>query len=176
MRQLLTSIVFAATLATGIFAAMITTVYAQEDAADSEKPKFLAIQHAQSGKITKINETIYSLELNDVSQKTILFSDRPDRIVTTISTLDFIGNWDVGEDSFAADPPNAVLVVGDIEQQDVAVVELSDPKYDSNTNMLEYAINIDSIDSIESIQLPDNFGQSTLIIDPINNGGPWTGT
>jgi len=43
--------------------------------------------------ISEINETAYSLELNDVSDKTILFSDRPDRIVKTTSTLDFIGNW-----------------------------------------------------------------------------------
>ena len=45
-------------------------------------PKFFAIQHAQSGSIVQIfDKMAYSLKLNDVSDKTILFSDRPDRIV-----------------------------------------------------------------------------------------------
>ena len=74
-------------------------------------PKFFAIQHANSGSLSAINETSYLLELNDVSDKTILFSDRPDRIVKSISTSDFIGNWSTGEDSFAIDAPNSVLVV-----------------------------------------------------------------
>ena len=59
-------------------------------------PKFFAIQHAQSGSISEINVTTYSLELNDVSEKTILFSDRPDRIVKSMSTSNFVGNWVCG--------------------------------------------------------------------------------
>ena len=90
-------------------------VYAQENT-ESEEPKFFAIQHAQSGSISKINETAYSLELNDVSDKTILFSDRPDRIVKLISTSDFVGEWSTGEDNFGVDVPNAVLVVDEQEE------------------------------------------------------------
>ena len=78
-------------------------------------PKFFAIQHAQSGSISEINETAYSLELNDVSDKTILFSDRPDRIVMSVSTANYIGNWTAGVDSFAVDGPNAVLVVDEMK-------------------------------------------------------------
>ena len=104
------------------------SVYAQENMTDLKEPKFFAIQHANSGSLSEINETAYSLELNDVSDKTILFSDRPDRIVKSISTLDFIGNWSTGEDNFAVDPPNAVLVVDEQEgKQDVAIVELFAP-------------------------------------------------
>ena len=69
----------------------IHSIYAQENTTNSEKPEYFAIQHAQSGSLSEINATAYSLELNDVSDKTILFSDRPDRIVTSISTADFIG-------------------------------------------------------------------------------------
>ena len=35
--------------------------------------KFLSIQNAQSGSISPINDTAYLLELNNVSDKTILF-------------------------------------------------------------------------------------------------------
>ena len=71
-----------------VLTSLAMPVYAQEDGntTDPDMPKFFAIQHAQSGSISEINETTYSLELYDVSDKTILFSDRPNRIVTSLST------------------------------------------------------------------------------------------
>ena len=69
--------------------------------------RFLMIQEAQSGSVSELNATTSTLELNDVSDKTILFSDRPERIVSSVNTTDFIGNWSTGPDSFAIDPPNA---------------------------------------------------------------------
>ncbi|MGD1838431.1 MAG: hypothetical protein ACPKPY_10295 [Nitrososphaeraceae archaeon] len=136
----------------------------------AEEPKFFAIQHANSGSISEINETAYSLELNDVSDKTILFAERPDRIVTSISTSDFIGNWSVGEDSFAVNAPNAVLVVDEQEgKQDVAIVELFNPIYDSDKKALKYETIPNNANSID---LQDEFGQTTLLMDPAWNPGP----
>ena len=133
-------------------------------------PKFFAIQHAQSGSISKINETAYSLELNDVSDKTILFSDRPDRIVKSVSTVNFIGNWSTGEDSFAVDAPNAVLVVDEHEGiQEIAIIELFNPVYDQEKKELKYEVTPDNTTSIE---LPSEFGQSTLVTDLLNNYTP----
>ena len=146
-------------------ASFFGTGYGQEEENSTDHvSKFFAIQHAQSGSISEINETAYSLELNDVSDKTILFSDRPDRIVMSISTLDFIGNWSIGEDSFAIDPPNAVLIVDEIEgqQQDVAIVELFTPIYDSDKKALKY----EAIpDNATSIDLQSEFRQMTIVID-----------
>ena len=132
-------------------------------------PKFFAIQHAQSGSISEINETAYTLELNDISDKTILFSDRPDRIVKSTSTSDFIGNWSTGEDSFAVDPPNAVLVVDENEgKQNIAIVELFSPVYDSDKKTLKY----EAIpDNATSIDLPKEFGQTTIVIDLFSESG-----
>jgi hypothetical protein len=45
------------------------------------------IQRAQSGSISQINETAHTLELNNVSDSTILFSDRPNRIVDTVRPI-----------------------------------------------------------------------------------------
>lgn len=145
-----------------VVSSLTLTVYAQGNITATEEPKFLAIQHAQSGSISQINDTSYSLELNDVSDKTILFSDRPNRIVTPISTDNFVGNWSVGEDSFAVDLPNAVLVVDEIEGQDSAIIELFNPGYDADEKTIKYEITSDNATSIE---LPSEFGQSTLIID-----------
>jgi hypothetical protein len=142
---------------------------------------FLFIQHAQSGSVSEVNATTSTLELSDVSDKTIMFSDRPDRIVTSQSTSDFVGNWFQGEDSFAVDPPNAVLVLDDDEveqrQQDIAVIELYNPEYDSEANTLRYEISAENATATttttsSSIDLPSEFGQSTLVIDAGDGGGP----
>ena len=113
-----------------------TSVYAQENTTYSGNPKFFAIQHANSGSISEINKTFtraftnesnkiifasdisrtFTLELNNISNKTIISSNRPDRIVSSVRTLDFIGNWSTGKDSFTADPPNAVLIVDKLEK------------------------------------------------------------
>ena len=108
----------------------LNSIYAQENSTD-HIPKFFAIQHAQSGSISEINATAYTLELNFVSDKTILFSDRPDRIVKSVSTSDFIDNWSTGQNSFAFDAPNAVIVVNpDKDKQYTAILELFSPEYD----------------------------------------------
>ena len=69
---------------------------------------YLAIQTAQSGSISQINETTYTLGLNNISDSTIQFSDRPNRIVEAVSTADFVGSWTIGPNSFAVDEPNDV--------------------------------------------------------------------
>jgi hypothetical protein len=141
---------------------------------------FLFIQGAQSGSVTEVNATTSTLQLNNVSDKTILFSDRPDRIVASIDTTDFIGNWSTGPDSFAADPPNVALVVDDeVEQrQDLAVIELYNPVYDSEANTLKYDITAENAAAATTttsyIDLPDELGQSTLVIDDEQTGtGKW---
>ncbi|KAA2278710.1 hypothetical protein [Candidatus Nitrosocosmicus sp. SS] len=57
------------------------------------EPGFLFIQSAQSGSLFQINDTTYSVKLNNMADKTISFSDRSYRIVETIDTSEFIGNW-----------------------------------------------------------------------------------
>jgi len=47
----------------------------------------------------------------------MLFSDRPDRIVISVSTLDFIGNWSTRIDSYSADVSYAILVFDDAENK-----------------------------------------------------------
>ena len=47
-----------------------TNMAASSNQTADHVPKFFAIQHAQSGSISEINTTAYSLELNDVSDKT----------------------------------------------------------------------------------------------------------
>ena len=127
-------------------------------------PKFFSIKHSQSGSISEINTTTYTLELNDISDKTILFSDRPDRIVTSVSTSEFLSNWSVGEDNFAVDAPNAVLVFDKIKEkhQDSILVELFNPIYDVDKKKLIYEV---ILNNVTHVNLLSEFGQTTLVID-----------
>ena len=51
------------------------------------------------------------LTLNGVSLNSIIFADRPVRAAGHVLTSDFIKQWDVGNNSFAQDPPNATISV-----------------------------------------------------------------
>ena len=162
MKNILTLVTLLSALSILVAVNSLHSVYAQENMTNPNMIKFFAIQHAQSGSISEINATVYSLELNEVSDKTILFSDRPDRIVTSESTSDFIGNWSMGVDSFAVDAPNAVLVVDEQEgEQNVTIIELFNPVYDYDKKTLKYDIMLDDSTSVELLE----FGKSTLVID-----------
>jgi hypothetical protein len=77
-----------------------------------------------------------------LSPATLYFSDRPERVVGHLTTKQFIREWDLGENSFAADPPNAVISFvedGDDTPED-AIVVLQDPVLESDT--LTYTVTI----------------------------------
>jgi len=135
--------------------------------------EFLSIQNAKSGSLSQINATAYTLELNNVANKTIMFSDRPERIVETVSTSNFIGNWATGPNSFSEDEPNDASIVKDTQtgQLETAVIESSNPVYDTTSNTLTYTI---MAENGTSIALPEEFGQSILVVDP--GGQPGIGT
>ncbi len=152
----------------------MTAVFAQQGQTGTniESPQFLAIQHAQSGTISDINSTSYTLQLNDLAHKTILFSDRPNRIVATETTRDFVGNWTSGEDSFQVDPPNAALVVlTDDQEDDVFEIELFNPTYDEDEKVIRYDFSVLG-NATSSPDLPPNLGKSVLIIDSSESKWP----
>jgi hypothetical protein len=144
---------------------LTTTIEGQQNEADPNGPEFIAIQRAESGSISEINATNYLLELRGLFDKTILFSDRPDRIVVTQSMNDFVGNWTEGKDSFQLDPPNAALVtlVGDAEQ-DIFEVELFNPIYEKEHKTLSYDVTFLGNITINS-DLPKDLENTVLVID-----------
>ena len=67
------------------------------------------------------------------------------------------------------------MVLDDEEQrQDISVIELYNPEYDPGANTLKYDISgANESATITSIDLPSEFGQSTLLIDAENQQGPY---
>jgi hypothetical protein len=129
--------------------------------------EFMAIQHSKSGSISPVNATSYTLELDNIANKTILFSDRPERIEETISTTGFVSNWTAGPNSFESDVPNDALIVENTETGELgtAVIELFNPVYDTTANTLTYTI---MAENATTIGLPDEFGQTVLVIDNLS--------
>jgi hypothetical protein len=101
------------------------------------------------------------LTLRNVSPSTLYSSDRPERIVGHMTTDAFVENWRMGPNSFAEDPPNAVLsfVDFDAEAPSDAVVVLRDPQLALPD--LGYAIEV-----LEG-EMPASAGPCTLFIDPL---------
>lgn len=103
------------------------------------------------------------LVLKNVGESTLFFSDRPQRVVGHIHTSQLVSVWDDGENSFEADPPNAVLAFvgqGETIPSDV-VVEISDPIL-AGSDLSYAAIVLDGT-------LPASAGACTLFIDPFGN-------
>jgi len=102
-----------------------------------------------------------SVTFHGLAHATIFFSDRPQRVVGHLSSRKFVDQWGEGEDSFAEDPPNAVLSFledGDTVPEEVTMT-ISDPHLDGDT--LTYTVDI--LDGM----LPTSSGPCSLFIDPV---------
>jgi len=110
-----------------------------------------------AGGITSDGATI---TLRDVTASTLYFSDRPQRVVGHMTTTDFVDLWDEGDNSFATDPPNAVLsfVESGADTPTDVVVVLTEPVL--SDGQLSY-----SIEALEGA-VPAKAGPATLFIDP----------
>ena len=102
-----------------------------------------------------------TVTFHGLAHATLFFADRPQRVVGHLSSRKFVDQWGEGEDSFAEDPPNAVvsfLEDGDETPEEVTMT-IRDPHLDGTT--LTYKIDI--LDGA----LPAQAGPCSLFIDPI---------
>jgi hypothetical protein len=101
-----------------------------------------------------------TLTLRGITPSTLYFSDRPQRVVGHMSTADFVDLWGAGDNSFEADPPNAVLsfLEPGADVPDDAVIVISAPRLSDGE--LSYSIEV-----LEG-EVPAHTGPVTLFIDP----------
>ncbi|KPK13078.1 MAG: hypothetical protein AMJ56_03705 [Anaerolineae bacterium SG8_19] len=131
----------------------------QNQSAQSEEFEALYVQSAggmayENGRLT----------LSGIAPTTLYFSDRPDRITGHIPTEEFLDTWGEGDDSFADDPPNAVLSIFSEEEVNDVVVVLQDPALDGD----QMSYQVDILDG----EMPSGGGANSLFIDVI--GRPMT--
>ncbi len=128
----------------------------EKNAQQVENIEALFVQSAHG--LTSSND---SVTLHGLAHATLFFADRPQRVVGHMHTRKFVDQWGEGEDSFAEDPPNAVvsfLEDGDTIPEEVTLT-IRDPQLAGDT--LTYKVDI--LDGI----LPAKAGPCSLFIDPV---------
>jgi hypothetical protein len=140
---------------------------------DAERIFTMFVQTAHGGHfVPKPGEDgVYQLVLRGASAHTVHFSDRPQRIVGSVSTADFLGTLGFSEEN----PPNAAVVAQtEGGGEDVIVVALLNPDYDSGSQTLTYDVVVldeyvgDGFGELAQQtdpELPETFGHTSLFID-----------
>jgi hypothetical protein len=134
----------------------------KERIASGDKVQYLFVQTA-----TSVTVDDDKLTLHGINPVTLFFSDRPERITGHGSTDEWVKSWSKGKDSFASNPPNAVLSILDgtnVDGVNDIVVVLKEPMLSGNE--LSYTVKV--LDG----ELPESGGISSLFIDII--GRPLT--
>ena len=124
----ITKLVLAAATLIVVCGLGISTTHSKENKpgeTSEKKIEYLFVQTAHA--VTSQGNRV---TLHGIGPATLFFSDRPERIAGHGTTEEFVRDWNQGQDSFAKEPPNAVLSIlsghdGDIE--DVVVI-LKDPQ------------------------------------------------
>jgi hypothetical protein len=127
---------------------------------------------AAGGRLTKVAGDTYKLRLVDPAATVSAFTDRPVRQATTQTLKRFVADWD--DYGFAADPPNAALVLDQAPAaHDTYMFELSNPQVGRRGNLTFTAKRIGArpAGALEPIArradrgTPRGFGRASLFVD-----------
>jgi hypothetical protein len=143
-------------------------------AAPAVKVEYLFVQSFRSGSMTpKAGEDgTFELTLDNGLGHTVYFSDRPERVVGTAATAQFLKTFPFGVNN----PPNAALVLeAGSDDAGVVVMELTEPNYDEATQTATYAARVIAGDdklavkfqqtSKDAGEIRAEFGAASLFID-----------
>jgi hypothetical protein len=169
--------------ATGLKAAVAQDASPAADAGDTRtlsSSEFLFVQSFESGSIAPKEgaEGAYTLTLQHGLGQTLFFSNRPERIVGATPTPTFLEGLGFSPDN----PPNAALVIGTEEGgTDIAVVELTNPTYDTASSTATYDVSVlENYEAEIDMELQEapadlaavaaSFGAAHLFIDDCADG------
>ncbi len=147
-----------------------------------KKPTFLLVQQADTGSLRPSNTDsgTYLLTMSGIKPHTLIFSDRPNRTVGSWTMTDFISRWESGADSFADDPPNAVLLShSQADGKEYAItLELNNPVFNGPGGWVSYTATILSETNPDDLAIssdrhmedfPDILHNPALFIDDVIN-------
>ena len=99
----------------------------------------LYVQQMEGGSLRHLDSGGFALRLTGVSPRLSTFTDRPRRRAGSQGLRKFLSGW--GKAGFAADPPNAALVLDRAARsRDVAMLTLSHPRYNRRHQTLTYRV------------------------------------
>jgi hypothetical protein len=136
MKPFATKLLIVCTTLLGL-AALASTAAAAPVKSGHAKGSLLYVQETAGGSIERLGAGAYRLRLTGVSPRVTTFTDRPRRRAGSQGLEGFVGSWKAN--GFAADPPNAALVLDHAPaSHDVALLTLSHPRYDRARQTLTY--------------------------------------
>jgi hypothetical protein len=145
-------------------AALSLAACSTSSTASSGAPQLMFVHSAED---LKVDPAAGTLRLVKVSQQTLYFSDRPQRLAGHLTMADYLKEWTsaAGKDNFGADPPNAALSVYEPGQADntLVVIKITNPVVDGADLIYSYKI-------IKGT-MPARGGATSLFIDWIGVGG-----
>jgi hypothetical protein len=145
-------------------AALSLAACSTSSTASSGAPQLMFVHSAED---LKVDPAAGTLRLVKVSQQTLYFSDRPQRVAGHLTMADYLKEWTsaAGKDNFGADPPNAALSVYEPGQADntLVVIKITNPVVDGADLIYSYKI-------IKGT-MPARGGATSLFIDWIGVGG-----
>jgi hypothetical protein len=118
--------------------------------------EFLFMQTLGAGSLAPGDAGVGTMVLtaDHLAGQTLFFSDRPERVVGMVPTEKFLGASGTGGLDFTpSDPPNAALVFAgsDGNADQVAVVELIDPRYDAAPGQVAYTVKL--LDDVSQVDM-----------------------
>ncbi len=147
--------VFASLLSLSLLAGSAALAADNEASKAGSSPGAVELLFTQSANAMRYDGE--TLSLDDIGPATLYFADRPNRLVGLLSNQKFVDLWTEGQDSFAADPPNAALALLGETNKPPVVVELLGVALEGET--LNYKVRVLEGD------LPKQSGPVTLFID-----------
>ena len=98
----------------------------------------------------------------------LYFSDRPNRLAGKAPIETLSKKWAHGENNFAENPPNAVLVTSGSHEKSETVIELLDVELEQQRISFRYKVILG--------ELPSSFGENSLFIDSRSSTCPSWGS
>ena len=116
------------------------------------------------GEVVGNRESGYKLVLEEPHSEALWFADRPVRKAGYVEVKDILKIWNEGNDSFAEDPPNAVMVMGNNHP---IVIELILESW----NAQKAVFKIQALEGQRSLMTTS--GPVVLYIDSMFGGSGW---
>jgi hypothetical protein len=144
-----------------LFAALAMAGCASTSKSGSGSSGSPQMMFVQSSEDIRVDPAAGTFRLVKVSQQTIFFSDRPERIAGHIKMTEYLQEWTskAGKDNFGADPPNATISIyepGRLENT-LVVVKISNPVREGADLIYSYKV-------LEG-KMPSGGGATTIFID-----------
>ncbi len=152
-----------------VAAALALSACATAPKAGAASAGFPQMMFVQSAEDIKVDPAAGTFRLVKVTQQTIYFSDRPQRIAGHMKMEDYLNEWttQAGKDNFGANPPNATISVYEPGQPQnvLIVVKITNPVVEGADLIYSYKV-------LEG-KMPAGGGTTTLFIDWIAYRPPY---